>query len=216
MVKQGLVRKPMYVKGYVSVFVSLSVRAVHLELVSDLTTESFLAALRRFIGRRGKPILLWSDNGTNFVGASHEMDALFKFLNDLKTQRQVSEFCSTRSIQWKFIPERSPHFGRLWEAAVKGFKFHFRRIVGEVKLNFEELDTVLTQIEACLNSRPLIPLHSETDGVQALTPGHFLIGRPLEALPDPSSSYHSLPLLRRWHLCQAVVRHFWERSMLVT
>jgi hypothetical protein len=83
--------------------------------------------------------------------------------------------------------------------------------VSNVKLTFEELTTLLTQIEACLNSRPLVPLPCDEDGVEALTPGHFLIGRPLEALPDPAFTYRSLTLLRRWHLCQALVRHFWQR-----
>ena len=70
---------------------------------------------------------------------------------------------------------------------------------------------MLSQVEACLNSRPLTPLPDSDDGIEVLTPGHFLIGRPLEALPDPSSSYQSLALLRRWQLCQALVRHFWQR-----
>ena len=112
-------------------------------------------------------------------------------------------------IQWKFIPERAPHFGRLWEAAVKSVKFHFKRVVGDTKLNFEELMTVLTQIESCLNSRPLTPLliHDD-DGIEALTPGHFLIGQALESIPD---SYRSFSLLKQWDLCQSIVRHFWKR-----
>ena len=88
---------------------------------------------------------------------------------------------------------------------------HLKCIVGSVKLTYEELNTILTQVEACLNSRPLVPLAPDDEGIEALTPGHFLIGRPLEALPDPSLSYRSLSLLRRWHLCQALVRHFWQR-----
>jgi hypothetical protein len=80
-----------------------------------------------------------------------------------------------------------------------------------IKLTFEEFSTVITQIEACLNSRPLVALSCNDDGLEALTPGHFLIGRPLESLPDPSFSYRKLSLLRRWHLCQNLVRHFWQR-----
>ncbi len=97
------------------------------------------------------------------------------------------------------------------ESAVKSMKTHLKRILGTVKLTFEELYTVLTQIEACLNSRPLVPLPSDDDGVEVLTPGHFLIGRPLESLPDPLVSYRNMSLLSRWHLCQALVRHFWQR-----
>ena len=94
---------------------------------------------------------------------------------------------------------------------MKSAKTQLRRIVGDVKLTFEELSTILSQIEACLNSRPLVSAPADEDGIQAITPGHFLIGRPLESLPDPNSSYQSLLLLRRWNLCQALVRHFWKR-----
>ena len=211
-VKYGMVRKTTTVKAYVCVFVSLAVKAVHLEAVSDLTTEAFIATLRRVIARRGHPSLIWSDNGTNFVGANRELKELYEFLVQQKTEGTISEFCTTRNIKWQFIPERSPHFGGLWEAAVKSTKMHLRRIVGDVKLTYEELKTVLTQVEACLNSRPLIPVNSpDDDGIEILTPGHFLIGRALCALPDPSFSYRTMSLLRRWHLCQNLVCHFWRR-----
>ena len=94
---------------------------------------------------------------------------------------------------------------------MKSMKTHLRHVIGSGKLTFEAFSTVLAQVESCLNSRPLICLLLDDDGLGALTPGHFLIGRPLEALPDPSFSYRSLALLRRWHLCQALVRHFWQR-----
>ena len=92
-------------------------------------------------------------------------------------------------------------------------KKHLRKVTGEEKLTFEELATVVTQIEACLNSRPLVPLASDEEGLEVHTPGHFLIGWALEALPDPSFSLNSrnLLLLRHWELCQAVIRHFWKR-----
>lgn len=90
-------------------------------------------------------------------------------------------------------------------------KRHLSCIVGNVWLTFEELSTVLCQVEACLNSRPLTPLPSDDDGVEVLTPGHFLIGRPLEAIPDSAQSHRPISLLRRWHLCQSLVQHFWQR-----
>ena len=128
------------------------------------------------------------------------------------TKGNISEFCSTRNIEWKFITEHSPHFGELWESTVKSAKTYLRKIVGTVKLTFEELTTILTQVEVCLNSRPLVSINSHSDdGIEVLTPAHFLIGRPLTALPDPEVSYCSISLLRRWHLCQSLVRHFWSR-----
>ena len=213
-IKQGYIRKPTVIKAYVCVFVSMSVKATHLELVSDLTTDAFIAALRRFISRRGKPSLIQSDHGTNFVGANKELNELYAFLQDQKAQTLISQFCTSQRIQWKFIPERSPHFGGIWEAAVKSLKFHLKRVTANVKMTFEECCTILTQIEACLNSRPLIAKPCDEDGIEMITPGHFLIGRPIEALPDSSYSYRSVSLLRRWHLCQSIVRHFWKRWSL--
>ena len=208
--KLGHTRKPTMVKSYICVFVSLTVKVVHLEVVSDLTTEAFVACLRRFIARRGKPSLIWSDNGSNFVGAANEIKQLVQFLNLKATQGSISDFLSSQMVEWKFIPQRAPHFGGLWEAAVKSMKKHLRKVTGDVKLTFEELTTVVAQIEACLNSRPLVPLASDGEGLEVLTPGHFLVGRALEALPDPSFSYNFC-LLRRWKLCQAIVQHFWKR-----
>ena len=210
-IKYGHVHKPTVVKAYVCAFVSLSVKAVHLELVSDLTSEAFIATLRRFISRRGKPSLIWSDNGTNFVGAARDLKELADFLENQKTQHEVSQFCSDQLIKWKFIPEHAPHFGGLWEAAIKSMKMHLRRAVSNHKLTFEEFTTVLAQIESSLNSRPLAPLQCDGDGIEALTPGHFLIGKPLESIPDTAFSYRSISLLHRWHLCQALLRHFWQR-----
>ena len=214
-VKYGHVRKPVVVKSYICVFVSLNVKAVHLELVSSLTSEGFISCLRRFISRRGYPALMWSDHGTNFIGSNREIKELIDELKTQRTQTVISEFRSLNHIEWKFIPEHSPHFGGLWEAAVKSFKIHLKRVIGEVKLTFEEMYTVLTQIEACLNSRPLVPINNPDDeGLEVLTPGHFLIGRPLMALPDTFQSYPSMSLIRRWHLCQTLVNHFWKRWSL--
>ena len=209
---QGYTRKPVILKAYICVFVSLSVKAVHLELVSDLTSEAFIACLRRFISRRGKPTLLWSDHGTNFVGSKRIVQELFEFLQKTTTNKVIANFCSSQGIQWDFIPERTPHFGGLWEAAVKSLKTHLFRVVGNTKLTFEGVTTVITQIEACLNSRPLgIVTSNDDDGIEVLTPGHFLIGRPMEALPDHEASYQSISVLRRWYLCESLVRHFWNR-----
>ena len=98
-VKYGHICKPTIVKAYIlCIFVSLSVKAVHLELVSDLTSDTFIAALI-FIARRGKPSLIWSDNGTNFFVAHIELKQLAEFLEDQKVQNVVSKFCTAQQIQ---------------------------------------------------------------------------------------------------------------------
>ena len=116
-----------------------------MEAVSDLTIDAFLACPRRFVARRGKPSLIWSDHSNNFVGNNHQHADLYKFLCQRETQESVTS-------------ERAPHFGGLREAAVNSTKRHLSQVVGNVKLTFGELYTVLSQIEACLNSRPLTSL----------------------------------------------------------
>ena len=124
LIKSGSIRKPTILKAYACVFVSLTVKAVHVELVSSLTTGAFVATLRHFIGRRGLPTLIWSDHGTNFVGAKRELIDLYKFLAQEYHQEMITDFCTSQSIEWHFIPEHGPHFGRLWEAAVNSVKKH--------------------------------------------------------------------------------------------
>ena len=118
-VKLGRIRKPVIVNMYVAVFVYFSTRALHLEAVTDLTTEAFLAALKRFVSRRGQPTLIQSDNGTNFVGAHKELLQAYLLLEQLHGKEEVAYFLSNTRIQWKHIPSRSPNFGGLWETVVK-------------------------------------------------------------------------------------------------
>ncbi len=151
LVKCGNPRKPVMVKNYLCVFVDFVVKAVHLELVTDMTAEAFVATLRRFIARRGKPKEIFSDNGTNFVGAERDLCELYQLLKEKPLQDTVHAYCLHQDIQWHFSPERAPHFGGLWEAAVKSAKTLLKKTVGLHKFTYEELYTVITQIESCLN-----------------------------------------------------------------
>ena len=114
--------------------------------------------------------------------------------------RRLYQFCFSHHIKWKFIHKRAPHFSGLWEAVVKSMKTHLCRIVSSIKLTYEELTTVLAQVECCLNSRPLVALPSDDDGIESHTPGDFLIDCPSEAFLDLSNSYVSTSLLHRWHI----------------
>ncbi len=117
----------------------------------------------------------------------------------------------SQRIKWTFSPERAPHFGGLWEAAVKSAKYHLKRAIGAQKLDYEEFSTALCQVESCMNSRPLLPIDSHSDdGIEVLTPGHFLIGRSLRAFPE-QDTVKTTSLLRRWTLCQNLIQHFWKR-----
>lgn len=196
-------------KGFIAIFVCLSTKAAHLEAVSDYTTEAFLAAFRRFTSRRGLCQEVSSDCGTNFVGANKELQALFRA--STPDGRRIARAAASDGIRWKFNPPAAPHFGGLWEAAVKSTKHHLRRVIGEATLTFEEMTTLLTQVEACLNSRPLQALTDDPDDITALTPGHFLIGSPLLAIPEPSLSDRADNALSRWKLLQKMRDHYWER-----
>ena len=209
--KMGHVRKPCEVKAYVCVFLCFTTRAVHLEVVSDQTTEAFLATLKRFISRRGCPHIIYSDNGGNFQGARNDLMALQKMLREAHESATVNSYLLNQEINWKLSPSRSPHFGGLWEAGVKAMKYHLKRVVGPEKLTFEEFTTVLCQVEAMLNSRPLLPIDSHsTEGVTALTAGHFLIGRPLTSYPETAIDVEP-NLLKTWNKCQGLAQSFWTR-----
>ncbi|XP_039311990.1 uncharacterized protein LOC120359243 [Solenopsis invicta] len=193
-------------KSYISLFICFATKAIHLEAVSDLSASSFIAALRRFIGRRGCPQCIYSDNATNFVGAKNEIYDIQRLIQE-QFQKLNDEVCVSNNIEWKFIPPSSPHVGGIWEAGVKSCKFHLRRIIGETLLTFEELNTALIQIEACLNSRPICQSPSTPVDLQPLTPGHFLIEEPLPELADIDTS--DAPI--RWQLIQKIRRDFWNR-----
>ena len=199
-------------KAYLALFICAATKAVHLELVSDLTTNAFIAALKRFISRRGKCSHIYSDCGSNFVGANRKLKAeVSSLLKSYKHNEEVSTYLSENSIQWHFNPPSAPHMGGLWESNIKCAKQHLRKIVSNVVLTFEELYTVFTQIEACLNSRPISPMSSEPNDLTALTPGHFIAGGPLTAIPEPDYTTTTMNRLTRWQLTQRLVQHFWNR-----
>ncbi|KAL6417917.1 hypothetical protein ACFW04_011576 [Cataglyphis niger] len=196
-------------KAFIAVFVCLSTKAVHLEVVSDYSADAFLAALRRFTARRGLCRSLQSDCGTNFVGADAQLRAFFTASNP--AQRRIADQLANDRIQWRFNPPSAPHFGGLWEAAVKSLKHHLRRVLGESTLTYEEMSTLLAQIEACMNSRPLQALSDDPDDLAALTPGHFLVGTALNALPEPCLVDAPIGRHSRWQLLQKMRDHFWDR-----
>src|SRR5207249_7032683 len=121
------------------------------------------------------------------------------------------DYFATEQIRWHFNPPSSPHFGGLWEAGVKSVKLHLNRVVGNATITYEDLSTVLIQIEACLNSRPLYPRSSDPSDFEPLTPGHFLIGSALTALPEIDLMTMPENRLRHFELMQRLVQNFWSR-----
>lgn len=198
------------IKMYIAVFVCFTSKAVHLELVTDLTSNCFILCLQRFIGRRGRPDKIYCDNATNFVGASRELQMLRDAM--LKETEGLVSYAAGKGVSFIFIPPRAPHFGGLWEAAVKSAKGLLTRTVGKTLLTAEELQTMLVEVEAVLNSRPIAPLSNDPSDGEALTPGHLLIGESLASLPQGSHQEEvvKLPYWKRWRLICELKLTFWQ------
>ncbi|GFX85630.1 hypothetical protein TNCV_2470321 [Trichonephila clavipes] len=197
-------------EGYIALFVCLATKAVHIESVGDLTTDSIIAALRRFSARRGAYRHIYSDNGTNFVGARRKLDEIRKLWLSLPTNEDISYHLSKSSIDWHFIPPSSPHFGGIWESGIRSVKFYLKKVLGETILTFEESTTLLPQIEGLLNSRPLSYVNdSDIECISTHTPSHFLTGDVLLSVPEelPSTSNNR----GRWELLQNIKRGFWKK-----
>ena len=190
--KEGNVRKPTVKKGYNCVYVCFVIKTVHLDLVADMTTEDFLASLRRFSAIYGAPTHIWSDNGSNFTGANREIQQMYNQLQITASRKQLECWAHTRNCQWIFSPSRAPHFGGLWEAAVKAMKLLLIKTTKDRTLRVDELQTLLLEAAAVMNSRPLCPIETHSDdGVEPLTPAHFLAGGPLTSfLVEAPSSTH--------------------------
>lgn len=206
--KTSRLRNARLHKGYAAIFVCLSTRAIHLEVCSDLSAEAFLATFSRFVGRRGLPKQIFSDNGTNFVGASRSLAKDYKTFLRSAEEHLVSKY-NIHGFTWHFIPPHAPHMGGLWEAAVKSMKAHLKKVAGKLKYTYEEFSTLLIRIESILNSRPLSPLNEEPSELVPLTPGHLLRGAPLIATPEPSSD--NLSLMNRWQRLKTLQSHFAKR-----
>lgn len=198
-------------KAYLSVFCCFATKAVHLEIVGDLSTDAFIGALKRFMGRRGNCQKLYCDNATNFVGARNQLQELTETIYSNKARETIAATCSGRGIEFHFIPPRAPHFGGLWEAAVKSAKTLLLKTIAERSLTYEELETIVIEIEAILNSRPLTQMSNDPNDLSVLTPGHFLIGEPITATTDVNARELKTSLTTRWKLITEMKQEFWRR-----
>lgn len=171
---------PLYLRDGSKAWVVLTTcaiyRAIHLELVSSLSTDSFLEALRRFIARRGRPAVLYSDNGTNFVGASNALGTL--------DWERIESHSTTARIEWRFNPPLAAWWGGWWERMVRMVKDLLRKSLGKASLTFEELSTVLCDCEAVINARPLTYLAEDPQQLLPLSPDMFLRELPNHGVID--------------------------------
>ena len=203
MIKTGTTRNAASTKAYVVMFKCMCTGAIHLDVASNLTTQACIAVIDRFVSRRGLSASFFTDNGTCFQGANNELKKIL-----LQIHPEIKQYCEDKSIKWNFTTPRSPSAGGIYESGIKLMKHHLNRIM-EKSYTFEQFSSILCKIEAILNSRPLTPLSEDPEDLRILTPGHFLIGRPLVALPEKNFvDKSSLP--KRFEELQQITQHFWK------
>ncbi|XP_029181161.2 uncharacterized protein [Acropora muricata] len=151
-------------KTYICLFTCATSRAIHLEFLPDLSSEAFIRGLQRFAGRRGTPASITSDNAKTFKA------------------RKAQDFAANRGITWNFILKKAPWWGGYYELMIKLVKRSLCKILGKAQLTYEELLTVLLEVEGAVNSRPLTYVYPEVTE-EPLTPSHLVIGRRLNTLP---------------------------------
>ncbi|CAB0011196.1 unnamed protein product, partial [Nesidiocoris tenuis] len=198
-------------KTYLCLYVCMATKALHLELVTRLTTEAFLASFQRFTSLRGLPTDVYSDCGSNFLGAASYLKELYQWFSSQTSKQELLDYALKTNIRWHFNPPQTPHMGGIWEAGVKSVKRHLRLMSSQTPLTYEEYTTLFSKIGAILNSRPLCPLSTDPNESDYLSPGHFMVGGPLVVAPEPSLLDERESLLTRWQLVSRKAEYFWKR-----
>ena len=194
------------VKAYIALFTCCVTRAVHLDLVTDLTATSFVRCFRKFAARRGTPSMIISDNAKTFKATA-------KWIERMCNSSEVSSYLEGNRITWKFNLERAPWWGGFYERLIGTMKRCLRKVLGNAKLNADELLTILTEVEATLNSRPLTYEYDEI-GEEMLTPSHLIYGRRLLSMPEEvrdDDEESATGFLKRFRYLGKLRIHFWNR-----
>ncbi|XP_058449100.1 uncharacterized protein LOC131429066 [Malaya genurostris] len=194
-------------KRWVVLFTCLTVRAVHLEVAHSLSTEACKMAIRRFVARRGAPLEIYSDNGSNFQGASRDL------LDEIRNMEQELADTSTDAhTNWIFNPPSAPHFGGVWERLVRSIKVALGSLTTLRNPDDETLLIILAEAESIVNSRPLTYLPLESAVQEALTPNHFLLLSSNGVVRGPKPLKEAEKVYRNnWDHTRQFVDHFWRR-----
>lgn len=182
-------------------------RAIHLEVLSSLDTDSFINGLRRFIARRGQVLEIRSDNGTNFVGAERELrEALEKLNHNL-----INGMLLQKGVKWGFNTPAASHHGGAWERLVRSVRKVLNSILKTQILDEESLVTVFCEAEAIVNSRPITKASTDPNDLEALTPNHLLLLKSQPSLPPGLFEKADVYGRRRWKQVQYMSDLFWKR-----
>ena len=180
-------------KAYICILTCAVFRAVHLELLSSLSTTDFIKGFTRFVARRGRPVTVFSDNGINFVGTDNDLKEL--------NWNTIAEYSSTNRIEWCFNPPSAAWWGGWWERIVELVKRLLRRIIAKASVKYEDMYTILCDCEAIINSRPLTYVSSDCNDLATLTPNLFLQEIREIGVPD-LDAVASIDLRGRSRYCQ--------------
>ncbi|XP_062715999.1 uncharacterized protein LOC134291796 [Aedes albopictus] len=194
-------------KRWVLLATCLTTRAIHLQIVHTMTTDSCIMALRNVMARRGVPCVIYSDHGTNFQGASKELE---EAMENLDKERFQAEF-TTSHTSWRFIPPASPHMGGAWERLVRIVKQNLVKLKPSRTMSHEVLENLLTEIENVVNSRPMTHLPLDDDQSPVLTPNHFLLGSSNGLRSWVPFTDSTEVLKNSWKLSQALANQFWKQ-----
>lgn len=195
------------VKRYGVIFTCMASRAVHLEVAYSLDTDACINSLRRFICRRGQVVHIRSDNGTNFIGAERELRETLSSWNKSRIQKAMLQ----KGVQWSFNPPGGSHYGGVWERVIRMVKRILSSILHQQTLDDEGFHTVLCEIEAILNDRPITKLSDDPNDLEALTPNHLLKMKGKPVLPPGLFDKSELYSKRRWKQVQYICDLFWRR-----
>ena len=194
-------------KRYGVIFTCLTLRAIHIEVANSLDTESFINALRRFIARRGRPEEMRSDNGGNFVKGERELREEIKNWN----QTQIHDFLVQRNVKWTFNPPAGSHHGGVWERCIRTVRKVMRAVIKEQLLDDEGINTLMCEVEAIVNGRPLTKLSEDPRDLEPLTPNHLLLLRNGPKAPPGIFTKEDNCSSRRWRQVQYLADVFWRR-----
>ena len=202
-------------KVYICLFTCATTRAIHLEVVTDLSVQTFLLAYRRFAARKSVPQQMISDNASTYLSAAEELTELFQ-------SQSLKESLSKQGVNWQFIPKRAPWYGGFWERLIGLTKTTLKKVLGRASVNLTTLQTIIVEIEAILNDRPLTHVSSDVTDEEPLTPAHLLYGRRITALPhirveqddivDPDYNQNgNAEIQRKSKRLALLLQHFWTR-----
>jgi ribonuclease HI len=197
-------------KRYGVVFTCLVSRAIHLEVAKSLETDAFINALRRFTSRRGNIMELWSDNGTNFVGASNDLKQALREMDPVA----VGQWATKQAFIWHFNPPSGSHMGGVWERTIRTIRKVLNGLFTErlPRLSDDELHTLMCEVESIVNSRPLTTVSSDPHDTEPLSPAHLLMLKPLFTMPPPGVFQQpDLYSRKRWRRIQYLADLFWTR-----